>query len=131
MRAPRAIIVRIDPVVRKEAPRTVREIHDRLVEISFNAAFWLELSALGVILRFVDEGLLDPGRFGRINFHGIEANVELEKLAMSSKRNSYAAFLDYLFDLGRQTADAWFASHAEAIGQRSTIDLQKLLPVGA
>ena len=77
MRAPRAIIVRIDPVVRKEAPRTVREIHDRLVEISFNAAFWLELSALGVILRFVDEGLLDPVRFGRIFFHAIEASVEL------------------------------------------------------
>lgn len=125
------IIVRIDPVVRADAPRSMRDIHDRLIEISFNATFWMELSAIGLLLRFVDEGLLDRARFGRILFHTIEAHAVLEEIAMSSKRNNYSAFLEYLFDLGRQTADAWFADKGTAIGQRSTIDLQKLLPVGA
>jgi hypothetical protein len=38
--------------------------------------------------------------------------------------------LEYLFDLGRQTADAWLTRHGTDIGVRSTFDLQKLLPVG-
>jgi NTE family protein len=125
------VIVRIDPVVREDVPHSVRDIHDRLIEISFKCAFWLKLSALGVILKFVDEGLLDPARFGRIFFHAIEPSGELEELALSSKRNNYAAFLEYLFDLGRKTAATWLAEKGAAIGQRSTIDLQKLLPVEA
>jgi hypothetical protein len=94
-------------------------------------AFWMELSAIGLLLKFVDEGLLDRARFGRIHFHTIEAHAELEKIALSTKRNNHLPFLEYLFDLGRQTADAWLADKGPAIGQRSTIDLQKLLPVGA
>ena len=124
------LIVRIDPVVRADTPRTMRDIHDRLIEISFNSTFWLELSAIGLLLKFVDEGLLDRARFGRFFFHVMEAHAELEELALSSKRNTHSAFLEYLFNLGRQTADAWFADNGAAIGQRSTIDLQKLLPVG-
>jgi NTE family protein len=125
------IIVRIDPIQREEVPRSMRDIQDRLIEISFNSTFWLELSAIGLLLRFVDEGLLDRARFGRLHFHVIEAHPELEKIALSTKRNNYMAFLEYLFDLGRQTADAWLAEKGPALGQRSTIDLQKLLPVGA
>ena len=125
------IIVRIDPIQREGVPRSMRDIHDRLIEISFNSTFWMELSAIGILLRFVDEGLLDRTRFGRIHFHTIEAHAELEKIALSTKRNNHLPFLEYLFDLGRQTADAWLADKGPAIGQRSTIDLQKLLPVGA
>jgi hypothetical protein len=77
------------------------------------------------------KGLLDRARFGRIHFQAFEAHAELEKIALSTKRNNYLTFLEYLFDLGRQTADAWLADKGPAIGQGSTIDLQKLLPVGA
>ena len=59
------MIVRIDPVIRKEMPRTARDIHDRVTELSFNTTFWLELSAIAVILDLVEEGELDRKRFGR------------------------------------------------------------------
>jgi hypothetical protein len=36
--------------------------------------------------------------------------------------------LEYLFNLGRQTGDAWIAQNGDALGQRSTMDLQQLLP---
>jgi NTE family protein len=124
------IIVRVDPINRAEAPRRMRDIFDRTVEISQNSAFWLELSALAVVLRFVDEGLLDPARFGRIRFHGIEASPIMEKFPASSKLNNYSALLEYLFELGRQTGDAWLAQNQAEIGQHSTIDLQQLLPIG-
>ena len=104
------------------------EIIDRLLEISFNSTFWLELSAMGFFLKLVDEGQLDRQRFGRFLFHGIEASALMEKFPSSSKANNYPALLDYLFNLGRETADAWFARHGTDIGEGSTFDLQTLLP---
>ena len=44
---------------------------------------------------------------------------------------AYGAFTWGVLDLARKTADQWFRKHGDAIGRRSTIDLQQLLPVGA
>jgi NTE family protein len=123
------IIVRIDPVVRKEMPATARDIHDRVTELSFNTTFWMELSAIAVILALVEQGELDRERFGRLFFHAIEASDQLEKIPPSTKLNNAPAFLDYLFDLGWKTADGWIARHGADIGQKSTVDLTRLLAV--
>jgi NTE family protein len=125
------VIVRIDPIIRKDLPKTAREIHDRVTELAFNTTFWLELSALGAVLRLVEEGELDRERFERIYFHAIEASDQLEKIPPSTKLNNAPAFLEYLFELGRATAHAWLAKHGADVGQHSTIDLKKLLPVTA
>ena len=119
------IIVRVDPVNRPEAPRTVRDIFNRTVEISHNSTFWLEMGAIAVVLRFVDEG---QSPFRRVRFHIIEASPIMEKFPMSSKLNNYPPLLEYFFNLGRQTGDAWIAQNGGALGQRSTMDVQQLLP---
>jgi NTE family protein len=123
------VVIRIDPVHRAEVPRKPSDIIDRFTEISFNSTFWLELSALGFLSKLIDEGELDRERFGRFLFHTIEASSIMEKFPASSKANNYPALLEYLFDLGRRTADAWLAHHGAEIGHRSTFDLQKLLPL--
>ena len=69
------IIVRVDPVNRPEAPRSLRDILNRTVEISHNSTFWLELGAIAVVLRFVDEA---RSPFGVCDF-------TLSKLARSWK----------------------------------------------
>ena len=125
------IIVRIDPVIRKEMPATARDIHDRVTELSFNTTFWMELSAIGAILQLVEDGELDRERFGRIFFHAIEASEQLEQIPPSTKLNNAPEFLKYLFNLGRATAERWIAKNGADIGLRSTVDLTKLLPVGA
>jgi NTE family protein len=119
------IIVRVDPVNRPEAPRSLRDILNRTVEISHNSTFWLELGAIAVVLRFVDEA---RSPFKRVRFHIIEASPIMEKFPMSSKLNNYPPLLEYLFNLGRQTGDAWIAQNGDALGQRSTMDVQQLLP---
>ena len=119
------IIVRVDPVNRRELPRSLPDIFHRTLEISQNSTFWLELGALAVVLRFVDER---RSPFRRIRFHIIEASPIMEKFPVSSKLNNYPPLLEYLFDLGRQTCDRWIAQHGEALGQRSTLDVQQLLP---
>jgi NTE family protein len=122
------IFVRIDPVMHGDTPHSVREINDRITDIIFNSTLVLEIGAIAMLLKFVDEGLLDRERFGRFFFHGIEASAIMETMAGSSKLNNSPALLEYLFELGRKTADAWWAEHRAAIGQRTTADLQKFLP---
>ena len=119
------IIVRVDPVNRREVPRNLPDIFHRTLEISQNSTMWLELGALAVVLRFVDER---RSPFGRIQFHVIEASPIMERFPASSKLNNYPPFLEYLFDLGRQTCDAWIAQNKNALGQHSTMDVQQLLP---
>jgi hypothetical protein len=53
----------------------------------------------------------------------------MEKFPASSKLNNYSKLLEYLFNIGRQTANTWLERNAAAIGERPTLDLQKLLPV--
>jgi len=124
------IIVRIDPIVRADEPRTVGEIQERETEVSFNATFWLEVTYLGLILKLRERGFLDDKvaqRIDRLKFHCIEASQHFEKMPFSTKRNNSLAFLEFLFDLGRTTADEWLDRNREAIGQRSTVDLTKLV----
>jgi NTE family protein len=119
------IIIRVDPINRPEAPRTIQDVLNRTVEISNNSTFWLEIGAVAVVLRFVDES---RSPFGRTRFHIVEASPIMEKFPMSSKLNNYPPLLEYLFELGRETGDAWIAQNGEALGQRSTLDVQGLLP---
>jgi hypothetical protein len=61
-------------------------------------------------LKLVDERQLDRARFGRLLFHAIEASAVMEQFPASSKANNYAALLEYLFDLGRETVDSWLSA---------------------
>ena len=125
------VIVRVDPVNRDQAPRSMHDIMDRVREIGFNSSFWLELATLAIILKLVDAGFLPSERFGRFRFHAIAASEEMEKLAGTSKLNNHMAFLEYLFALGRSTAARWLELNGPALGQRSTVDLQRVLPESA
>jgi NTE family protein len=124
------ILVRIDPIIRDDEPRTVGDIQDRVTEVSFNSTFWLEVSYLGLLLKLRNRGFLDDQfarRIDRLNFHCIEASQHFEKMPFSTKRNNSPAFLEFLFNLGRTTAGEWLDRNREAIGQRSTLDLTKLV----
>jgi NTE family protein len=124
------ILIRIDPIIRSNEPRTIGDIQDRVTEVSFNSTFWLEVSYLGLLLKLRNRGFLDDRfakRIDRLNFHCIEASEHFEKMPFSTKRNNSLAFLEFLFDLGRTTAGEWLARNRDAIGQRSTLDLTKLV----
>ena len=101
-----------------------------MTEVSFNSTFWLEVSYLGLLLKLRNRGFLDDQfarRIDRLNFHCIEASQHFEKMPFSTKRNNSLPFLEFLFDLGRTTAEEWLNQNRDAIGQRSTLDLTKLV----
>jgi len=120
------ILVPINPIIRPGTPRTARDILDRVNEISFNAVALKELKMLALLRRAVDPGSAEGAAWARMRMHMVRNDVVVD-LGYSSKLNAEWAFLEWLFAEGRKAADAFLAEHAEAIGQRSTVDFDKLL----
>ena len=121
------VIVQINPIVVPDIPRTARDILDRVNEITFNSSLLAELRAIRFVVRQLEAGHLDPAQYKHMLIHRINGEAELGGLGASSKLNTEWAFLQLLFDKGRQTADEWLAAHFDQLGQRSTLDLDAVL----
>ena len=124
--APDILVVQINPIVRAEPPRTARDIMNRVNEISFNSSLVKELRAIGLMQRVAAEQGLDLGVYTHTYLHLIHTDLEVKDLVASSKLNAEWTYLRLLFDLGREWADAWLDENFDAIGHRSTLDLDAL-----
>jgi NTE family protein len=117
------LIVQINPIYRPGTPKSAREIHDRVNEITFNSSLLLELRQVDFVRRMAAEGRLDPERYHERRVHMIEARKRMRPLGASSKLNAEWAFLTHLRDIGREAADRWLAAHFDDVGVRSSLDL--------
>lgn len=122
--SPDIVIVQINPVVRHETPRSAREIINRVNEISFNTSLIKELRAIHLMQQMINGKGLDLGPVGQTYLHLIHADAEVQDLSASSKSNAEWGYLSRLFECGRGWADTWLAENFEAIGARSTLDLE-------
>jgi NTE family protein len=121
------LLVQINPLERRQTPRTAREIHNRLNEITFNATLLRELRAVAFVKRLIEEGKLSPDEYKNVHLHRIDSSGVLDDHEASSRRNAEWDFFVQLRDAGRRTARSWLAAHYGAIGVRSTLDLQSAL----
>jgi NTE family protein len=117
------MIVRINPMQRPDVPTTAREILNRINEMSFNATLVREMRGVATITRLIEQGRLESGDYASVRFHGIDEEDEIHRMGALSKFNTDAAFLGHLHDLGVRAADRWVDAHLEAVGERSTLDL--------
>jgi NTE family protein len=122
-----ALIVQLNPIVRKELPKTSHEITDRLNEITFNASLVTELRFIGERNRLIENGELKSERHNLIHLHMIHGDEELGRFPPSSKLLSEKAFLVKLKALGRDAADEWLRKKGSGIGKRSTFNYQRLV----
>ncbi|MCC6000788.1 MAG: patatin-like phospholipase family protein [Pararhodobacter sp.] len=122
--SPDIVIVQINPIVRHEAPRSAREIINRVNEISFNTALIKELRAIALMQQIVAEKGIDLGAAGRTYLHLIHTDAEVQDLAASSKLNAEWAYLSLLFERGRGWAEVWLAQNFDKLGRESSFDLE-------
>ncbi|TYC70072.1 patatin-like phospholipase family protein [Stappia sp. BW2] len=120
---PDVMLIQINPIERRNVPKTAREIVNRLNEITFNSTLLRELRAIDFVTRLVEEGKLSGEEYMKVKMHRISAG-ELKPLQASSKMNAEWAFLTDLKELGRKTAQEWLERHYDDIGKRSTIDVK-------
>jgi len=122
--SPDIVIVQINPIVRHDVPSTARDIINRVNEISFNTALIKELRAIAMMQRFVTAKGIDLGAQGQTYIHMIHTDTEVQDLAASSKLNAEWAYLQLLFQRGRDWAEAWLTENFDRIGEGSTFDLE-------
>ena len=121
------LLVQINPLERRQTPRTVREIHNRLNEITFNGTLLRELRAVAFVQRLIKDGKLSAKDYKDVHLHRIDGAGALDKYQASSRLITEWDFFKKLRGAGRQTAQAWLAENYDEIGVRATVDLESVL----
>src|SRR3546814_3567945 len=82
------IVVQINPIFRRGAPKSAREILNRVNEITFNSSLLREFRAIDFVSRLIDEGKLDRETYKQVLVHRISAEEHINPLGASSKMNA-------------------------------------------
>lgn len=117
------VIVQVNPMNRPDVPMSARDILNRINEMTFNSSLVREMEGFVTLTRLIESGELQNDRYTAVRFHEISAEAELAEMGALSKMNTERAFLEYLHQLGYETADKWIAENFDRIGWESTIDL--------
>jgi NTE family protein len=117
------LIVQINPLARKKAPTSAREIMSRMNEITFNASLLAEIRAVELAGSLIDEARHPgdkPGEYRRLRLHRII--MEGGDTDADSKLNTDFDYFALLHKRGQRAARRFLDTHFEDIGRRSTID---------
>jgi NTE family protein len=120
------ILIPINPIERPGTPRTAREIINRVNEVSFNASLLKEVRMIALLRRVANPSDAEGARWAAMRIHMI-ASPMMTRLGVSSKLNAEWEFFCFLRDEGRRRADEFLTAHADDLGRRSTVDIEKLL----
>ncbi|GJD41740.1 hypothetical protein OICFNHDK_4224 [Methylobacterium bullatum] len=118
------VLVQINPVERRETPRSREEIQDRLNEITFNANLMRELRAIDFVDGLIEDGVLGRNDYHRMLVHRIDGTGALDDYKASSRMDARMRVFEGLRDKGRAAAQAWLAEHYEGIGRTCTLNLK-------
>ncbi len=121
------LLVQINPVERKDVPKTQAEIVARINEITFNSSLMSELRGISFVGELIDQGKLPrgtgPGQYRRMNIHRVALDSTAQKLTDAGRLNTDYDFFELLRENGRRAARRFLDAHYKDIGVRSSIDL--------
>jgi NTE family protein len=119
------VIVHINPLERKELPRTATDILNRINEISFNSSLMREMRAISFVTRLITDRQIDDAELKHVLIHGISDDELMTGLGVASKLNADWEFITHLRDVGRLRADTWLANSFSKLGVESTVDIHE------
>ena len=120
------ILVQINPRERPDIPRSATDILNRLNEISFNSPLMKELRMIGLLRQVADPGTGEGARWAQMRTHRIMTDM-LVQVGASSKLNAEWDFVTMLRTEGCRAASEFLDTNGDALGKRSTADLDVLL----
>lgn len=122
------LLVQINPLERKQVPKTRDEIMARINEITFNASLMSELRGITFVGKLIDEGKLPrgvgPGQYRRINVHRVALSGAAQTLDAASRLHTDYDFFEMLRNNGRRAARRFLDAHYDDIGVRSSVDFE-------
>ncbi len=121
------VLVTMHPARRAVAPERADEIHARLAEIGFTAAFFAELQGVLSARRAARRQWFPIGRatrrLRRLRVHVIDGGDLTAALPAASRMNVERALIDRLFEHGQVRAGAWLDRALRARGaETDTVD---------
>lgn len=133
--SPDILLILLTPLRYVETPVSAQDIRQRLLELSFNSTFLREMrmfahlreeaSSTSWLSRWLPVGRLER-RIKHLRFHAISAEDLLGELPAGSKLTVNLPFFERLRDSGRGHAQRWLDAHRGSVGERATLDLEKL-----
>ncbi|MEW6706813.1 MAG: patatin-like phospholipase family protein [Pseudomonadota bacterium] len=124
------LIVTLCPMQHAQTPHSAQEIHERALEIAFNATFLREARLLGEAQALARRSWLPLGRLERrmrrLRFHMIDAQESLGTLRSETRLIAHLPFLRRLREQGRTRAQGWLAAHGRMLGRGSSANLLRL-----
>jgi NTE family protein len=118
------VLVMVNPSKIDFVPKKVKEIHNRLAQISLHTSLMAEMRLLQLKNEMVDLGFDLDGQLRKVNYHEISADFVLDDLPGSSKLNHSTSFLHLLKSRGRAEAEKWLQTNADFVGVESTMNLK-------
>ena len=118
------VLVMVNPSKIDFVPKKVKEIHNRLAQISLHTSLMAEMRLLQLKNEMVDLGFDLDGQLRKVNYHEISADFVLDDLPGSSKLNHSLSFLHLLKNRGRVEAEKWLQTNADFVGVESTMNLK-------
>jgi NTE family protein len=120
------IVVNINPLVRRELPRTSEEIDDRINEISFNAALLGEFRAINFVRELIADGRMEQGVMKEVFVHLIADDPLMNELSAETKTSASPALIVRLKEAGRRAADCFLDRHGDTLNVTGSVDLKAL-----
>ena len=118
------MLVQINPLRREAIPQTPGDIFDRVNELTFNASLLTQMRSIDLINQLIARGAL-KGQCKTVRLHRIDGGETMMAWPASSRASTDPAMIRKMFEAGQAAARHWVASHLEAIGHRTTIDIRR------
>lgn len=118
------MLVQINPLEVDGTPKTSAEILNRINELTFNASLLTQMRTIEFINALIVRGELRDTTCKLVRMHRIDAGEAIRTYPSSTRTSTDAAMLRALFGMGQAAARQWLARHADALGQRGTIDIR-------
>lgn len=120
------LLIKVNPFEIDEVPKTVKEIQDRINDISFNSSLSSEMRMINFKERILNIGYDLKGKLRKIYFHEISADEDLHQFSLSSKFNISKSFLLRLKHLGKKAAEKWINENYEKVDKESSLNIRKV-----
>lgn len=120
------VVVNINPLERRQLPRSPQEIENRVNEISFNSSLLRELRAIQFVKELIAEGKVPEGAMKDVLFHMIADDELMNELSVVTKMIPTPYILNQLKTAGRRAADSFLSAHKSKLGVEGSVDLHRM-----
>ncbi len=117
------VIVNINPLERREIPKTPQEIQNRINEISFNSSLLRELRAISFVKRLIHDGIVENRGMKDVYVHMIADDEMMQRLSVATKLLPTPSVLADLKAAGQAAAERFLQNHREDLNERGSVDL--------